>query len=392
MGNGVEDKILEAGYRRATLDEPQKSGFHFLAARKLQDAPESLYPQGGWAVINWLRKNGVSGDEIRHFGLDENLGNQKPTSRLAFEEAIADRAFDFKRKVSSVNPERTRGDYEMGGTRAFSGPRVPGQGTYFERVIGFPDKLKGGEKFAPGQFENPHWSGIMPKGAWGSWRGSVREVPGWGKMVLGEEGQSDYMQGAVSRLHSGDVRRPRVEGKKFFEMRGERKKYNDVMSDASQKSYNAISPISSDYHITDWLRGMLSPSHRHVEFPLDKWMENIKLVRDKLNEVEIPRSPDYEKSYTERRIRDGLKALDDLVEMRKANEKYFEPGARSRFERTESSFTPESPIDKSYVRILARELIMQAAKEKADSVAISTSATTKRIQNSPGPLTSMISN
>ena len=38
-------------------------------------------------------------------------------------------------------------DYgEYDGTRAFRGPRIPGRGVYFERLLAFPKKLRGGDR------------------------------------------------------------------------------------------------------------------------------------------------------------------------------------------------------------------------------------------------------
>lgn len=253
--------------RKKTGPEPERigetrGGFFFKAGRELENVPDALFRQGGQAVIDHLTQAGVKKAEIKHFGLDE-FTSKKSVTREEFAQTIAERVFEFRRKTSWFNPESNRMDYEAGGTRAFSGPRIPGRGIYFERLMAFPKKLKGGEDFAPGHFESPHWDDELA-GTWGSWRGSVRDVPDWGRMVIGEEGQSDLMQGASSG------RRPRVKGKEFLEKKQEQ----------------------------------------------------------------------------------GRVAL-----------------------------TPETPIDESWVRTMARDLLLQAAAKKADSIAVSTSDTTARIQN-----------
>jgi hypothetical protein len=270
--SGLEHMMMvgrgeEPPKRRKAGPEPEKigearGGFYFKAGRELESVPEALFRQGGQAVIDHLSQAGVKKAEIKHFGLDA-LAGKKTVTREEFAKTIAERVFEFRRKTSWFNPEANRMDYETGGTRAFSGPRIPGRGIYFERLMAFPKKLKGGEEFAPGHFQSPHWEEELA-GTWASWRGSVREVPGWGKMVVGEEGQSDFMQGASSG------RRPRVKPEEFLKQKSE----------------------------TGSVRT-----------------------------------------------------------------------------------TPETPIDDSYVRTMARDLLLQAAAKKADSIAISTSETTARVQN-----------
>lgn len=361
LRRGEEREPKAAGPQPSTIGETQRSGFYFLAGRKLADAPDTLFSQGGQAVINWLRQEGVKVAEIRHFGLDEQFANKKPVTREEFENVIASRMFDFRRKTSWLNPERSPRDYELGGTRAFTGPRIPGRGIYFERLMAFPKKLKGGEEFAPGSFESPHWQDIL-KGAWASWRGSVREVPGFGKMVVGEEGQSDFMQGASVG------RRPRISEKEYLALKAERGKYEKVRDEARQLAYNA----SPDFRGAEELREALI----YRESSPEEWRAKLREAWDKLQSRST--------TTDEFKMRRAQEAIGKLETLHRENERFFEPGARNKYAQTESSFTPESPLDESYVRTMARDLIMHAVKEDADSVAISTSDTTGRIQNNPG--------
>jgi predicted RNA methylase len=358
------------------VGKTQRSGFYFRAGRKLAEVPDALFPQGGWAVINWLRQAGVPQAEINHFQLAEKLGNKRSVTRAEFADAIRERMFDFQRKLSRVNPERSSAKYDLGGTRAFGGPRIPGRGTYFERLMRFPKKLAGGEEFAPGNFESSHWQWTFP-GTWASWRGSIRDIPDWGRTVIGEEGQSDYMQGARSD------RRPRVEGKTFLAMRAERKNYERAMSDARHLLSGAL--MQAGLYEWDYRRGIfghLIPIENKQEHTLPDWMDWIGQARDAISQAPAGRYVTEE--YAAKRRVEAQREIDKLVALRRANERYFEPGAYKKFAKTESSFTPETPIDQSYVRTMVRDLILHAAKEKADAIAISTSTTTIRIQNSPG--------
>lgn len=355
------------------IGEKMPSGFYFAVGRKLADVPDNLFNQGGWAVINWLRQAGVSGAEIRHFQLDEKLGNQKPVTRDEFANAIAERMFDFKRKTSWLNPERSKADYAMGGTRAFTGPRIPGRGTYFERLMAFPKRLKGGEEFPPGTFESPHWSSIL-ENAWASWRGSVRDMPDFGKTVIGEEGQSDFMQGASTG------RRPRVTKEEWQRIKADKPRFEKVMSEGRTLVQDAF---NFEYASEDQRRAAREASYDFSRDLLDhggevdrpQWDAHLAQAREKLNDFAA------EVNLTREAVALRQQMLDRLAELRsdEGNQKFFVPDARDKY--IYQDVTPETPIDQTYVRTMVRDLLLHAAKEKADSIAISTSDTTARIQN-----------
>lgn len=364
------DPRLKGERNPAAVGEKLQSGFYFKSARALDEVPDSIFPQGGWAVINHLRQAGVRKAEVDHFELAEKLGNQKPVTREAFQEAINDRAFDFRRKTSWLNPERSPRTYELGGTRAFTGPRVPGRGTYFERLVAFPKKLRGGETFAPGMFQSPHWEETH-KGTWGSWRGSERELPGLGKTIVGEEGQSDYMQGALGRGDDWTGRRPRVTTDEYLGMKAERPKFEQANSDV--ESLLMVALRSLPYETRRDLVGRLKPSVMRDDATPEAWDEALAEARTLINTDErFTREPS--------RVLGELETLDRLVALRDANPDYFAPGAFEKYARTEQTFTPESPIDDNWVRTLVRDLMLLAAQRNADAIAISTSETTNRIQ------------
>lgn len=365
------------------VGEKMPSGFYFMAGRKIAEAPDFLFNMHGQAVINWLLKKGVSREEINHFGLQEKFG-QKPTndkppkvSREEFQKAIAERMFDFRRKVSWLNPEISKNDYgetDAGKpiVRAFRGPRIPGRGVYFERLMAFPKKLKGGEEFAPGNFESPHWQDQL-KGTWASWRGSVRDVPGWGRMVVGEEGQTDYMQGANARSGGRPAKRPRVSGQEYLGLKAQRAKYEKVMDEAYTLARDIADIAHKDYDMKAATRSDLAPAATQRELALDTWKEAIAGVREALAE----RSGELGEAW----ISETERKIAKLEALRTLNEEFFAPGANAKFAETESNFTPESPLDARYVRTMVRDLLLHAAKEKADSIAVSTTETNDRIQN-----------
>lgn len=345
--------------KKINIEATMPSGFYFLAARNLADVPDALFQQGGQAVIDWLRKSGVKLSEIEHFQLLKKFGGARKVTRSEFESAIAEHMFDFKRKVSWLNPERSKKDYELGGTRAFRGPRIPGRGVYFEDVVAFPKKLAGGAPFAPGHFVSPHWEDIL-QATWSSWRGSLRDVPEWGRMMIGEEGQTDFMQGAMKR-------RPRISEKEYLAFKGERANFDKVMDEV----YNIANDLSYNINFQDYndrwnFVKNIVPSQGDREFSYEDWNAF-------LNEASRDQKASTE-SYN------FAEKIERIQQLRLKNEKFFEPGALDKYKKTESSFTPESPLDESYVHNMVRELLLLAAKKKAGSIAISTSETTNRIQ------------
>lgn len=352
------------------LGDKMPSGFYFKAARKIDEARDTLFQMSGQAVINWLMKEGVSRAEINHFRLWDKFGGTAKFTREQFKQAIGERMFDFRRKMSWLNPERSKRDYDLGGTRAFTGPRVPGQGIYFERPIAFPQKLAGGAQFPPGQFESPHWYSVL-KNAWASWRGSIREVPGYGKMLVGEEGQSDYMQGASTG------RRPKITEQEFLASKEARPKYKKVMGQAEDFLLRAIGSGSmADRGTPIWdLRVMLGndlvPTDNGNELSRPAWDKVIELARK------------YVKEHRQLYLGESYAALDKLVALRTRFEEFFAPGARDKYDVDLSKRTPQSPIDENYVRVMARDLLLLAAEKNVDSISVSTSSTTARIQNNP---------
>lgn len=352
-----------------TPQEKRRSGFHFLSARKLTEVPDGIFDMGGQAVINHLRQAGVSAAEVKHFQFVEKLGSLPKVTKEQFEDAILARAFDFRRKTKWLNPERSPSDYDQGGTRAFTGPRVPGRGLYFERTMAFPKKTEAGETFTPGQFKSPHWEEFN-RGTWASWRGSERELPNWGKTIIGEEGQSDYMQGVSSG------RRPRVSEAEFQSFKRESAEYTNVVDEAAPLVRTALGRMTDmDWDLQRFYMERLMPNR--FMGTAERWEAWFKEVRGVI-ESAASRTDGARRGY----ILEGLEKLDQFKAIRDANRKFFEPDAVAKYVEPERNFTPESPIDDNYVRTMVRDLLLMAAQRKADSIAISTSATTARIQNS----------
>lgn len=359
---------VEEPSRRSTGPKPdeigakQRSGFYFLAGRKLADVPDALFQQGGQAVINWLRQQGVRRAEIDHFGLQQRFGNNKPVTRQDFANAIADRVFDFRRKTSWWNPERPTGSY--GGdikTRAQDGPRIPGQGVYFERLMAFPKKFKGGETMAAGFFESPHWDNEL-KGTWASIRGTERELPGLGKTVVGEEMQTDFMQGVSFG------RRPRLSATEFLAKKQEPEQVLRLRNQAYQILNEVRLPADSAQQYD------LRPHTVLLDFGDDaRWSESLKAARTAIEQRIKERGLDGEDVKS-------LDALDRADAFRKEHIEYLGPQGSEKLSGSDN-FTPASPIDESYVRTMVRDLLLQAAQSRAQSVAISTAETTDRIQS-----------
>lgn len=349
----------------ARVGEKMSSGFYSMAGRKLAEVPEALFAQGAQPVIDWLSQAGVKRAEILHFGFDQ-LPPRKPTTRAQFQKAVADRAIDFKGKLSTLNPERSKTDYELGGTRAFTGPRIPGRGTYFEKLIAFPKKLPGGESFAPGYFVAPHWEDVH-HGTWASWRGSVRDIPGWGKMVIGEEGQSDYMQGA------NVGRRPRMSQAEYMRLKKDRAKYERVVSEVNTDLKHLVRYTGKEYDDrVAIIYKFTGEQWANVHAP-ESWGHELQRLGDRILESR----PSEDWPFLR-------KTLARIRSLHDKNPQFFEPGAHEKYVRTEKAFTPETPLDESYVRTMARDLLLHAAKQGADSVAIATSKTTARIQVNEG--------
>jgi hypothetical protein len=360
----TQEPIAAAKGNPGRVGDKMASGFYSLAGRKLADVPEALFAQGAQPVIDWLQQAGVKRAELKHFGLDK-LPPREPTTRAQFQQVIADRAINFKGKLSTLNPERSKTDYKLGGTRAFTGPRIPGRGTYFEKLSAFPKTLPGGEPFAPGHFQSPHWEGVHP-GTWASWRGSVRDIPGWGKMVIGEEGQSDYMQGA------NVGRRPRMPQDAYLAARKERGRYEKVIGEVHNELSFALRHagvgVEERRPIVGAFTGEGAEPHA-----VESWGHRLQQLRDRTLEA-LPESDWSTIKRTFNRVR----------VLHEKNPKFFEPGAKDLYARTERAFTPETPLDESYVRTMARDLLLHAAKQGADSVAVATSKTTSRIQANEG--------
>jgi len=253
MGDGLEPKApkkRKRGARPGEVGETMKSGFYWQSGRLLKEIPDPIFEMGWIAVNNWMRQAGVSVAETTFL---EFPMVDTPTTRDEVARLIAKGIFDFKVRVNRWNPERPRtgrgheDGYDYGGTRAADGPRIPGRGIYLEDRLLFPKRLRGGAEFFLGQFDSYHWN---EEGTWSSLRGSIREVPGFGQMLVDEKSQTFFEQSAAAEF-----------------------------------------------------------------------------------------SPDRA-----------------------------------------SKFTPETPIDETYVRVMARQILLRAVKENVDSIGISTIETTARIQ------------
>lgn len=155
----------------------------------------------GAHLLNAIRKaRNVAREEVDQLDLGAFLTN-RPVTREALLSWIDDRALMLRMLENQFDPARPTRQYELGGTRAFDGPRVPGHGKYFERRFLWPARRgrRGkGEPILASDYPHAHWE----DGTWGSIRGSVREVPKFGRGVLGEELQRDFYQG----VNQGKVR------------------------------------------------------------------------------------------------------------------------------------------------------------------------------------------
>ena len=367
------------------IADTTKGGFYYSAARELAATPDSHFPLGGWAVLNRMRQAGVKQAELDHFRLPELFGNKKPVTRAEMEQAIAKRVFEFRQKTSWLNPERSKKDYELGGTRAFRGPRIPGRGVYFERLMAFPKRLKGGEPFAPGYFKSPHWQDELPS-TWASWRGSVRDVPEWGRMVVGEEGQTDYMQGKLGTGDEWTGRRPEMSAEEYLALKNERGRYNRVM----ERARDLMVRITATAYGSSWgdmarmsMRDMV-PTHSGQTYDAAMWTRGLDALRRDANKaIDEKTYIGPQDTWGRQREYDRgalTEFLANLAKLRADNEKFFAPGSHKKYAELERSFTPTTPLDQSYVRTMLRDLLTLAAEQKADSISIATSETTNRIQ------------
>jgi len=339
----------------------QKSGFYSLAARKLEDVPPALFDQGGQAVINWLRKEGVTAAEINHFQIQDKFGDTPtrrsvPVTPFEMAQAIAERSFDFRRRMSWYNPERPGGYGDMGGTRAFNGPRIPGRGKYFERLLGWPKKLRGGDEFLPGKFESYHWDEQLPA-TFSSWRGSVRDLPDLGNTVIGEEGQSDYFQGA----NTGS--RPRMTKDEYAAWKVDRDAYQEALPQALGLLRVAV--LRPDGN-GQW-------KGEEVYRPWRRYLMGAPLAEPNLPDLDA-----YAVAHPEH-----AEAVAQFSQFAIENARLLGKDALEKYGDEEPDVTFETPIYDVYVRKMVQDLILLARQVKAESIAISTSATTARIQNNP---------
>lgn len=153
----------------------------------------------GSQVLGALRKaRNVTQAEIDHTELFSLLGRRDaPLTREQLLAWIDDRALLLQLRTAEFDPARPTRDYQdMGGTRSFNGPRVPGYGRYFEREYKFPPRVgRRGEAVEAADWAHPHSN---HEGVMSSVRGSVRDVPKLGKGVLAEEVQFDFYQQEVT--------------------------------------------------------------------------------------------------------------------------------------------------------------------------------------------------
>jgi hypothetical protein len=327
-----------------------KSGFFFKIGRNLAKVPDDLFSQGGQTVINHLTQSGVSRSELDHFKVMELFGNNTPTSRVEFEDAIRQRMFDMKRHLGRFDAENPAGDYSYGNTRALDGPRIPGRGIYFERTLAFPKKLNNKEPYAPGEFNSPHWGYLHGAGVWASIRGSIREDPKYGRMLIGEEIQSDYMQGANIRDSDGLSRRARVSDSEYKHIQSTHDDYTDAITDV-MRELRALHTVI--------------PSARTARLQLEVVADRGKLFQ-KLRT----------KTGSDQKLSKVVSNLEKIY-----NEKEHLLTKEVRFKH-EAEITVETALDETYVKTMVRDLLFAAVKERANSVAISTSETTARIQAS----------
>lgn len=350
--------------RSNELGMTQRNGFYSAVARAVKTMPDRQWQMGGEHVINWLLKQpGVKREEIDFLELPALIGRRDLT-REELERYIADRELRLKARFNSFDPENPSSDYNYGGTRAFSGPRVPGRGVYFEDRLAFPKRRPDGRPFAPGFFESPHWD----NNEWGAIRGSIRDVPGYGKTVLAEEVQKDMFQGA----QGSDPRRPRVSSEQYLSWKAQRGEFQQARGRIS-KLLRSVRRVVEDINYAD--RVGTYDLIRAAERWEDGDTLDVALIRlSQLHDV-VSEAPESDLRAT------ALRDLDALAsEMRKSPE-YFEHDAFKKFSDTESSFTPDSPFQNTSSDVLLKRLLIRASREGADAVAISTSETTARIQN-----------
>ncbi|TXH51590.1 MAG: hypothetical protein E6Q97_18110, partial [Desulfurellales bacterium] len=351
--------------RRSELGLTQRTGFYSAVARAVKTMPDRQWQMGGEHVINWLLKQpGVKREEIEFLELPALIGRRDLT-REEVENYIADRELRLQARFNKFDPENPSTDYDYGGTRAFAGPRIPGRGVYFEDRLAFPKRRPDGRDFAPGMFNSPHWDNHE----WGSIRGSIRDVPGYGKTYIAEEIQSDFFQGA-QKQGGNEPRRPRVSAEDYLSWKARRSEYSAARLRLLQR-LDALRTVANYARWgTDLRNAIVEIEIWEKGDTLDDALANLSRLAEA---VEASPSGNYREA--------ALSDLDAIAAEFRAEPEFFEHGANRKFGNPESYYTPDSPFKDTWEDVLLKRLLIRAARENADAVAVSTSETTARIQN-----------
>lgn len=313
-------------------------------------------------ILSAVRKaRNVTAEEVEQLDLNANTRDQHfRVTREWLLAAIDDRSLQMQMLKNEFDPARPTRNYELGGTRAFDGPRVPGYGKYFERRFQWPDNLgRGGkgEKVAAADISSAHWE----TGVWGSIRGSVREVPKFGKGVLGEEMQRDPYQ----KVASGAARE--VGGDDWVRL-------NREMMEVSNLRDTLATTIRNLNMDTLKHRDTAGPEARMAWdealrageiLSVEKWRHIGETVE------RFPQLFNAELDYARTRINDAVGYLERVS-----------PEALAASQSRSTKIFPKMPLsDSQSTRFLVRDLFLKNADEGGEWVAIPTGTLNDRIQH-----------
>lgn len=329
-------------------------------------------------VLNAIRKGrNVSREEIDNLALPSVLYGDRKVTREALMSWIEDNALRMRLQENKFDPARPTRDYELGGTRAFDGPRVPGYGRYFERRFQWPARLgKGKTARAVMAADYPH--GHWDAGTWGSIRGSVREAQKFGgKGVLGEELQRDFYQkigsGAVAEVSDAEyVRLQRLardardaNSELSLLIRDLEMERRGVMRQAGESE-----PTENAAARTEWMDAIASGELLNV----NRWRTMLDITE------RHPGLLGEHTSYAQARIRTAIQQIEALPPEALTLRTDYRSSAQNNMRHLEDQIPQMLMSDSQSTRFLVRDLFITNAKEGGAWVAIPTGALNDRIQ------------
>lgn len=358
---------------------PDRAGFVSAVRRAIEGLPDSAFQRDPLALYNTIRKQpNVTGEELDFIDLATRLmarGSRHRWTRPDLLKMVDDHGLRMVRRNNEFDPRLPTRNYNNGGTRAFDGPRVPGPGKYFEERFAFPRRTRGGKKIEP--MESSHWE----DGVWGSVRGSVRDVEGYGKGILGEELQRDPYQ----HIASGSAKA--VPAKDIGPLRNEQRQARSVFYDAShqgsviEEAVHKLGLRGDTLPVGEIRRGIEAGDLSSAERALARIEEHVAPLR-KIQEEEggdgSPFARDQQLWGSLGIANDARRAFNVAADLVERYPRFFGPEA---VRVMSTDFVPEPPMsDSASVRMLIRALFTRAAREQADWVAIPTGQLNDRIQ------------